>query len=146
MEIKWKNCFPMRQLRPETWESLAIFQNTFLLAVSKRVLKAIFLDIIFKNVGIWGRYSLKQVNSLKILKFSNQIVFVLSLDLLFYLMYQNSYQRWDILRLNEYIGLWDKYRLNQGNTLYFFQNTNSVIFVVFISLLFDLFYQRGCQR
>ena len=34
----------------------------------------------------------------KIFKIANQIVFVLSPDLLFYLMYQNGYQKWDILR------------------------------------------------
>ena len=28
MEIKWKKWWPMRQLRPETGESLTIFQNT----------------------------------------------------------------------------------------------------------------------
>ena len=29
LEIKWKMCRPMRQLRNETGESLAIFQNTY---------------------------------------------------------------------------------------------------------------------
>ena len=28
LEIKWKKCRSMRQLRPETGESLAVFQNT----------------------------------------------------------------------------------------------------------------------
>ena len=47
----------------------------FWLAVSKRVWKAIFLDITFKSVGLWGRYGLKQGNPLQNLKFSNQIIF-----------------------------------------------------------------------
>ena len=65
----------------------------FLLTVSKRVSKATFLDIKFKSVGLWGRYGLKQGNPLQNIKIANQIVFVLSPDLLFYLMYQKVYQR-----------------------------------------------------
>ena len=65
----------------------------FWLTVSKRVSKAIFLDITFKSVGLWGRYGLKQGNPLQNLKISNQIVFVLSSDLFFNLMYQKGYQR-----------------------------------------------------
>ena len=118
----------------------------FLLTVSKRISKTIFLGIKFKSVGIWGIYGLKQGNTLQNLKIHNKIVFVLSPDLLFYLIYQKGYQRWDILRLNEYVDLWGRYSLKQGNTLYFFLNTNPIIFVMFISLLFDLLYQRGYQR
>ena len=33
----------------------------------------------------------------------------------------------------------------QGNPLYLFQNTNPIIFVMFIPLFFDLLYQRGFQ-
>ena len=33
-----------------------------------------------------------------------------------------------------------------GESLLFFQNTNPIIFVLFISLFFDLLYQRGYQR
>ena len=65
----------------------------FWLTVSKRVSKAIFLDITFLSVGLWGRYGLKQGNPLQNPKISNQIVFVLSPELLFYLMYQKVYQR-----------------------------------------------------
>ena len=65
----------------------------FWLTVSKRVSKAIFLDITFKSVGLWGRYSLKWGNLLQNLKIYNQIVFVLSPDLFFNLMYQKGYQR-----------------------------------------------------
>ena len=60
-------------------------------------------------------------------------------------MDQKGYQRWDILRLNEYAGLYGRYSLKQGNPLYFFQNTNPIIFVTFIYLFFDLLYQRGYQ-
>ena len=82
-----KNGWPMRHLRPETGESLAILFKTliqlylfclflyFWLTVSKRVSKAIFLDITFKSVGLWGSYSLKQGNSLQNVKFSNPIIF-----------------------------------------------------------------------
>ena len=112
----------------------------FWLTVSKRVSKTIFLDIKFKSVGIWGIYGLRQENTLQNLKISNQIVFVLSPDLLFHLMDQKGYQRWDLLRLNECVGLWGRYSLKQGNTLYFFLNTNPIIFVMFISLFFDLLY------
>ena len=48
--------------------------------------------------------------------------------------------------LYEYVGLWGRYSLKQGNPLYLFQNTNPIIFVTFISLFFDLLYQRGYQR
>ena len=139
----------MRQLRPVTGESLTIFKTLiqlylfylfiyFWITVSKRVSKTIFLDIKFKSVGLWGSYGLKQGNPLQNLKISNRIVFVLSSALLFYLLYQKDYQRWDLLRLNEYIGLWGRYSLKQGNPLYFFQNTNPIIFVTLISLFFDL--------
>ena len=52
-----------------------------------------------------------------------------------------------IWRLNEKsANLWGSYSLNQGNLLYFFQNTNLILFVLFISLFFDLLYQRRYQR
>ena len=80
------------------------FQNTdpilfvlfifyFWLAVSNRVSKAIYLNINFKSVGLWGSYGLEQGNPLQNIKIANQIVFVLSPGLLFYLMYQKGYQR-----------------------------------------------------
>ena len=98
---KWGS---MRQLRPETGESLSIFFETliqlylfclflyFWLTVSKRASKAIFLDIKFKSLGIWGSYGMKQGNPLQDIKIANRFVFVLCLDLLFYLMYQKCYQ------------------------------------------------------
>ena len=36
--------------------------------------------------------------------------------------------------------------MKQSNTLQFFQNTDPIVFVLFISLFFDLLYQRGYQR
>ena len=118
----------------------------FWLTVSKRVSKAIFFDIQFKSVGLWRSYGLKQGNPFQNLKISNKIVFVLSPDLFFYLIHQKGYQRWDLLRLNEYVGLWGRYSLKQGSTLYFFQNYNPIIFVTLISLFLDLLYQRGYWR
>ena len=41
-------------------------------------------------------------------------------------MYQNGYQGWDILRLNEYVGPWGRYSLKQGNPLYFFIEDNNL--------------------
>ena len=50
-------------------------------------------------------------------------------------------------RSNEKIaGLRGSYGLEQGNPLQFFQNTDPIVFVLFISLFFDLLYQRGYQR
>ena len=148
----------MRHIQPEIGESLVIFFKTLILlylfhlffylwlTVSKRVSKAILLDNKFKSVRLWDSYGLKQGNPLQILKLSSQIIFFLSPDLLFYLMYQNGYQRWYILRINECVGLWVRYILKEGNMLYFFQNANPIIFFTFIYLFFNLLYQRGCQR
>ena len=47
--------------------------------------------------------------------------------------------------LNKYAGLKGRYSLKQGNPWYLFQNTNPIIFVMFIPLFFDLLYQRGYQ-
>ena len=47
----------------------------FWLTVSNRVSKAIFLDMKFKSVGLWGSYGLKQGNPLQNLNISNQIIF-----------------------------------------------------------------------
>ena len=47
----------------------------FWFTVSKRVSKAIFLDIKFKSVGLWVSYGLKQGNYLQNLNISNQIIF-----------------------------------------------------------------------
>ena len=122
-----------------------LFISLFLTYCIKEGIKGNILDIKFKSVGLWGSYGLKQGNPLQNIKITNQIVFVFSPDLFFYLINQNGYQREDILRLNEYVGLWGKYRLKQGNSLFFFQNTNPIIFVMFIPLFFDLLYQRGYQ-
>ena len=54
-------------------------------------------------------------------------------------MYQKGYQRWDLLRLNEYVGLWGIYSPKQGNTLYFFFKT--LIQLYFLRLfLYSLTY------
>ena len=58
-----KKCWPMRQLRPETGESLAIFQNTnpivFVTLISlffdllyQRGHQRKIFDIIFKSIGL----------------------------------------------------------------------------------------------
>ena len=65
----------------------------FLLTVSKSESKAIFLDMTFKNVGLWVTRSLKQRNHLQNLTIANHIIFVLSPVILFYLMHQKRYQR-----------------------------------------------------
>ena len=53
-------------------------------------------------------------------------------------MDQKGYQRWNVLGLNEFVGLWGRYDLKQGNLLYFFQNTNPAIFLR--SFLYSLTY------
>ena len=57
----------------------------------------------------------------KILKLIIKLYFF-SPYLLFYLMYQKGHHMWDILRLNEYIGLWGRYILKHGYPLYFFKS------------------------
>ena len=37
-------------------------------------------------------------------------------------------------------------RPEAGEYLAIFQNTDRIVFVLFVSLFFDLFYQRGYQR
>ena len=75
-----KKCRHMRQLRPETGESLAILQNTdpivfvlfiiiFDLLYQRGYQRQYFWTLKFKSVGLWGSYGLKQRNTLKILKF-----------------------------------------------------------------------------
>ena len=54
-------------------------------------------------------------------------------------MDQKGYQRWDILRLNEYVGLWGRYSLKQGNTLDFCFKTLIQLYVL-RSLLYSLAY------
>ena len=67
--------------------------SLFLKYCIKEGIKGNILDVKFKSVDLWGRYGLKQGNPLQNIKITNQIVFVLSPDLLFYFMYQKGYQR-----------------------------------------------------
>ena len=72
----------------------------FWLTVPKRVSKAIFLDITFKSVGLWGSYSLKQGNPLHFYSkhWSNYIRFVYFS--IFDLLYQRGYQRQYLWTIN----------------------------------------------
>ena len=81
-----KKYWPVRQLRLEQGNPLKIFKTLiqlylfyfflyFLLTLSKRVSKAIFLDIKLKGVGLRGSYGLKQGNPLQNINISNQIIF-----------------------------------------------------------------------
>ena len=116
------------------------------LPVSKRESKVIFLDIKQKNVGLWGSYVPKKGNPLQNFKTTYQIVFVWSDVLFFYFMYQKGDKKKDILRLNKKsVVLWGRYSLKPGNPLYFFHNMNPIVFVMFISLFFDLLYKRVYQ-
>ena len=78
MEIKWIKCRPMRQLQPETGESLVIFFKTLiqlyfvclfiysLTCCIKEVVKGkIFLRSNEKSVGLWCSYGPKQGNPLQ---------------------------------------------------------------------------------
>ena len=60
-------------------------------------------------------------------------------------MDQKGYQRWDLLRLNEYVGLWGSYGLRQGNTLQNLKIANQIVFVLSPDLLFYLIYQKVYQ-
>ena len=81
-----KKCWLTKQVRPETGESLEIFQNTypivFVLFISlfmsyciKEGIKGNMLNIKFQSVGLKGRYGLRQGNPLQNLNISNQIMF-----------------------------------------------------------------------
>ena len=136
--------YGLRQANPLQFIFKALFFY-FWITVSKWVSKAIFLDITFKSVGLWGRYGLKQGNPLQNLKISNQIVFFFSRFVVLF----NVSKRLSEVRFFDIkwiCCLWGRYSLKQGNILYFFQNDNPIIFVTFISLFFDLLYQRGYQR
>ena len=172
----------------------------FWLTVSNRVSKAIFSDITFKSVGLWGRYGLKQGNPLQFFSkhWSNCICFVYFS--IFDLLYQRGYQRqyfWTLhlkvlayevatawnrgipckilnfliqlyllcsflysltycikqvingkifWRLNDKsVGLWGSYGLKQGNPLQFFQNTDPIVFVLFISLFLTYCIKEGIK-
>ena len=152
-----KKCWSMSQLRPGTGEPLAISFKTmiqlylfylffcFLLTVSKRVSKAIFFDIKSKSVGLWGSYGLKQENPLQNLNISNQIVFFFS----WFIVILNVSKRLSEVGYFEIKWIWWPIRQIQpetGEYLMFFQSTNPIIFVKFVSLFFELLYQRGYQK
>ena len=131
-----KKCWPMRQLRPETRESLAIFFKTliqlylfclflyFWLTVSKRVSKAIFLDITFKSVGLWGSYGLKQGNPLQFFKTLIQLY----LFLYFWLTISKRLSKAIFLDIKfKSVGLWGSYGPKQGNPLQNINISNQII-------------------
>ena len=105
LEIKWKfnglwGSYSLKYGKPlsfffKTQSNCICYVSSccFWLTVSKRVLRALFLDITFKSVGLWGSYDLNNGNFFINIKIANQIVYFLSPALLFYLMYQNGYQR-----------------------------------------------------
>ena len=149
----------MSQLRPETGDFLPIFFKTliqlyllclflyFWLTVSKRVSKVIFLDIKFKSVGLWSSYSLKQGNNLYFFKI------LIPLYLLRSFLYSLTYCIKEVINDKMFWGLNLKVLAYEAATAWkrgipctYFQNTNPIIFVTFISLFFDLLYQRGYQR
>ena len=132
----------MRQLQPKTGESLAVFfQNTntivfvlfifllFDLLYQRGYQRQYFWRLKLKSVGLWGRYGLKQCNTLQHFKITIQIVSVLSPVLLFYLKYQKICQRYNILILNQYVSLWRRYSLKQENPLQFFKTQIKLYFL-----------------
>ena len=106
------------------------------------------LEIKWKSAGIWGIYGLKQGNSLQFFKTLIQL-YLFYLFLYFDFLYQRGHQSKYFWTLNlkvlayEAATAWNR---GQGNTVYFFQKNNPIIFVTFISSFFDLLYQRGYQR
>ena len=90
-DTAWNRGMPSNFIKTLIQLYLFYLFQYFWLTVTKRVSKTIFLDIKFKSVGLWVSYGLKQGNPLQDLKIANQIIYVLSPDILFNLMDQNGY-------------------------------------------------------
>ena len=130
----------MRQLQPETGEFLANFFKTliqlylfclflyFWLTVSKRVSKAIFLDIKCKSVGLWGSYGPKQGNPLKFL--TTLIQFYLFYSFIYFWITVSKRLSKAIFLDNKFksVGLWGSYGLKQGNPWQNHKFSNQIIF------------------
>ena len=122
-----------------------VYFYIFWLTVSKRVSKEIFLDIKFEIFGLWGSYFLKQENTLQNLKITNQIIIFVS----WFIVLLNVSKRLSEVRYFEIKWIcWPMWqiKIEAGESLEIFQNANTIVFVMFIYLLFELLYQRGYQR
>ena len=150
MEIKWKSVGLWGSYGLKQGNPLAIVQKTHPNCICF-VYFSIF-DLLYQR-GYQRQYF--RTLHLKVLAYETAMAWnrgipgkILNFLIKLYLVLLNGskcYQRWDLLKLNEYLGLQGRYSLKQGNPLYFYQNTNPIIFVMFIPLFFDLLYQRGSQ-
>ena len=61
-------------------------------------------------------------------------------------MYQKGYQRSDLLRLSEKCRPIGQVQPETGESLVLFQKSNPILFVMYISLFFDILYQSDYQR
>ena len=77
---------------------------------------------------------------------TNSIVFALVILLFFTNCIKESLKGNTFDIIFKSVGLWCGYGLKQGNPFYLFQNINPIILVIFISLFFDLLYQRCYRR
>ena len=100
----------------------------FWLTVSNRVSKAIFLDINFKSVGLWGSYGLKQGNPLQFFTTLIQL-YLFYLFLYFWLTVSKRVSKAIFLDMKfKSVGLWGSYVLKQGNPLQNIKFSNQIIF------------------
>ena len=138
----------MRQLRPETGESLTIFQNTNPIIYVTFIY--LFCDLLYQRE--YQRQYFWTCN-LKVLAYEaatdwNREISckILTFLIKLYLVLLNGSKRLSDVRSFEIKWICRPMRQIQpetGEYLVFFQNTNPIIFGTFISLLFDLLYQRG---
>ena len=102
--------------------------SLFWLIVSKKVSKAIFLDIKFKSVGLSGSYGLKQGNPLQFFKTLIQL-YLFCLFLYFWLTVSKRVSKAIFLDITfKSVGLWGSYGLKQGNPLQNINISNKIIF------------------
>ena len=95
--------------------------SLFWIIVSKMLSKAIFLDIIFKSVCLWGSYGMKQG---KPLQFFKTLIQLYSFNLVLYFWLTVSERVSNAICLDikfKSVGRWGSYVLKQGNPLQFFK-------------------------
>ena len=91
--MAWNRGIPRKKFKSLILLYLFYLFFKFLTYCIKEGINGNILDIKFKSVGPWGRYTLKEGNPLQNIKIANQIVFVLSPALYFYLIYQKGDQK-----------------------------------------------------
>ena len=155
-EIKWI-CRPIRQIQPETKESLVSFFKiliqlyllcSFLYSLTyciKEVINGkIFWRLKEKMLALEAATAWIRGISCNFFFKTLILLYLFCLFLYFWLTVSKRVSKAIFLDITfKSVGLWGRYGLKQGNPLYLFQNTNPIIFVMFIPLFFDLLYQIG---